>query len=259
MTIDALAADVSYFQAPVDDSYDLPWLIFRCCDGDFMDPNCARNAAWAAARPGLLGWTAYAVYRPGLLGPVLGHLATLPPGGVVMVDVESWGGQICGDHSPEIMRWVSLIRAQPGVRDVWLYGNAGDLAEICPGRGAIPVVIASYGSSRPSDPHMVGWQYTDGAVASGTRRRASAPFGLCDHNELYLPDVVAPAAAPHLAEDDDMGWHFKYAGSHFVIAQGKMWAVTAITDYVAKLPDWGDVSKAQVDIWTRAYGPAIIH
>ncbi len=253
------AADVSYFQAPVDDSYDLPWLIFRCCDGDFMDPHCAANAAWAAGAPKLAGWTAYAVYRPGMAAPTLAHLATLPPGGVVMVDVESWGGAVRGDHSHEIMQLVDAIRAQSGVKSVWIYGNAYDLAEICPSRGNTPVVIAAYGNAKPVDPYLVGWQYTDGTDPSSGRRQSSPPFGPCDHNELYITATPVPEVATHQVEDDDMGWHFKYSGSHFVIAQGKMFAVTTVTPYVASLPDWGPVSKAQVDIWTAAFGPAVIH
>jgi hypothetical protein len=246
------------FQSPVDDSYARQWLIFRCCDGNFRDPNCEHNAAWAAAATAsgkMLGWTAYVVYRPGQNLAVLANVQHLPAGGHVMVDVESWGGQISGDHSAEINLLVLGLRAKFGDR-VWAYGNQGDLASIYPRRGAIPVVVASYGGSKPGLPYMVGWQYTDGVVPSGGRPQSSAPFGACDHNELYVQ--TAPPPAPPKPKEDEM-FHFKYFDGHYIVCQGKILAVTSVTPFVASLPDWGPVSKEQLGIWVSAFGPAVNH
>jgi hypothetical protein len=186
---DTVACDVSYFQPVVDDTYPHRWLIFRCCDGNFADPNCDTNARWAvnAVKAGRMdGWTAYVVWRPGLNANVLAHVKGLPAGGYVMVDVESWGGQISGNHSTEINVLVrALQQLRPG--RVWVYGNRGDLASIYPNRGTIPVVVASYGGSKPTDvANMIGWQYTDGTHAVAGLRSSTPPFGACDHNVLYL-------------------------------------------------------------------------
>lgn len=196
MTAQTIACDVSYFQKPVDDTYPHRWLIFRCCDGGFADPNCDRNAAWAAAAVAsgrLDGWTAYVVYRPGKNQAVLKNVAGLPAGGYVMIDVESWRGAIKGDHSTEINQLAAeLGKSRPG--RVWAYGNRSDLASIYPSRGSLPVVVAAYSTIKPDVPHMIGWQYTDGVNAVPGLPTATKPFGPCDHNVLYLP--AAPTAGP---------------------------------------------------------------
>lgn len=188
------ACDVSYFQPVVDDSYPFRWLIFRCCDGDFIDPNMLANAAWAKAavtRGRMDGWTVYAVWRPGMNAHVLANLAlVMTTDSFVMVDVESWGGQISGDHSAEITQLVNALAAKYGQSHVWVYGNAGDLASLYPNRPAwVRLVVASYGTLQPSLPNMVGWQYTDGQHITAGRPHSTAPFGACDHNVLYLTDA----------------------------------------------------------------------
>lgn len=198
---EVIACDVSYYQRRVDDSYPYRWFIFRCCDAGFHDPNCEHNRAWAAralADSRIDGWTAYTVYRPGRNDDVLMHCAELPPGGHVMVDVESWEGKITGNRSAEINQLVAGLRKRfpgqslPGLDRVWAYGNRSDLASIYPDRGAIPVVVASYGGSKPDVPHTVGWQYTDGTWRVPGLPSSSPPFGACDHNVLYLPVRAAP-------------------------------------------------------------------
>jgi hypothetical protein len=229
-----------------------------------MDPQCASNAAWSAAAVTagrMIGWTAYVVYRPGANAAALGHAASLPPGGHVMIDVESWRDPqtgipaISGDHSAEINALVAALSAAGYQGRVWAYGNQGDLGEIYPARGDLPVVVASYGDVKPAVPHMVGWQYTNGAIQSGTRPVQSSPFGLCDHNELYVDATPAPAAQPKA--EDEMPFHFKYFDGHYIVCQGKIIAIVTVTAYVASLPDWGPVSKAQLDIFVHAYGPAV--
>ncbi len=203
------ACDISYWQPPVDDSYPHRWLIFRCCDATFHDPNCDHNNAWASAAVAngrLDGWTAYGVYRPGMNPAVLNHAARLPPGGHVMIDVESWGGAIGGDHSTEINALLDGLRALfpgqliPGLDRVWAYGNRADLASIFPNRGNTPVVVASYGGSKPDVPNLIGWQYTDGRYSVAGLPSSTPPFGACDHNELYLPTSGDQMSAAEIAD-----------------------------------------------------------
>lgn len=215
-----IAADVSYYQPQADDSYTRPWLIIRCCDGDFLDPKAIGNADWcrgAVAERRMLGWTAYVVYRPGKNAEILEHLTEIAPLDRVMIDVESWGGQIVGNHAAEINSLADSIGNAIGQANVWVYGNRGDLASIDPGNQRL-TVVAAYGSTKPTLPNMIGWQYTNGQVKSGNRPLASAPFGACDHNELYvdelspqgggipIPDPTpAPVPLP-IPEDDPMLW-----------------------------------------------------
>lgn len=205
MTTPVVTCDVSYYQVPVNNLYMREWLIFRCCDAGFHDPNCDANKAWASAAVAsgrIRGWTAYGVFRPGQNAAMLEHAAMLPAGGHVMVDVESWGGKISGDHSAEINSLVASLRKLfpgqllPGVDRVWAYGNRADLASIYPNRGNTQVVVASYGGSKPAVPNLIGWQYTDGTYMVPGLPSVSAPFGACDHNVLFLPLVTPPPEVP---------------------------------------------------------------
>lgn len=203
-----ISADVSYFQKKVDNSYPRQWLIFRCCDGDFMDPNATFNANWARGaviQGKLLGWSTYVVYRPGENSAVLANLAKIVPVDRVMVDVESWGGAIRGDHSDDVNELLDDLASIVGQDHVWLYGNLSNLNEICPRRRPwAKLVIASWGANKPNVANMVGWQYTDGAHPAGDRPLSSAPFGACDHNEIYL-DAVGPLGSGTLIEPEDDG------------------------------------------------------
>jgi hypothetical protein len=198
-----VACDVSYFQPRVDDSYPHRWLILRACDGDFEDPNAAYNLAWCKRRAtagALDGWTLYAVYRPGKVAASLAILDRLGLAGAhVMVDVESWQGQISGDHSADIASFVQQLAARVGWGRVWAYANRGDFASIFPRRDPrVGLVVASYGGSRPANPGpgpMVGWQYTDGQYQVPGLPSSSPPFGPCDHNELYVTATAAAAAS----------------------------------------------------------------
>jgi hypothetical protein len=153
------------------------------------------NAKWAtgAVQSGrMIGWTAYVVYRPGQNATVLENHALLPAGGYVMVDVESWQGAIRGDHSAEINQLITALAARVGQSRVWGYGNQSDLASIWPSRPSwVSVVVASYGGSKPTVPNMIGWQYTNGNYSVAGLPSASAPFGSCDHNVLYLDQAAA--------------------------------------------------------------------
>jgi hypothetical protein len=185
------SVDVSYYQKAADDSYRRGWFIFRACDGTFRDPNFAANLAWAkrAVKTTLTGYTVYVVYRPGVdvLSIVKSMLGTPDNHLTVMIDVESWGGEIRGDHSSEITRLAEALAQWLGdKRRVLAYGNQGDLANLYPHRPSwLKLVVASYGMFRPNLHNMFGWQYSDGSLRWSVLRgypRSSKPFGNCDHN-----------------------------------------------------------------------------
>lgn len=190
---DYISCDIAEFQPPVSDAYPHRWLSFRVCDGDYIDRNVGLNLSWAlhAKATGRIdGFTVYVVYRPFKNSSVLGTLDRLgvPSDCVVMIDAETWGGQITGDHSAELNQLANaLATRQKSQSRVWGYGNRGDLATLWSGRPAwLGVVVASYGGSKPSGiANLVGWQYTDGQYDVTGLPSASAPFGKCDHNVFY--------------------------------------------------------------------------
>lgn len=203
-----IAADISEFQPLADDSYPRRWLIFRVCDGSYVDKHGAANLAWAlrAVADGRMdGFTVYVVYRPGKNTAIMRTLAALPGWHDVMIDVESWPDEhglptIIGDHSAEINdlgEEIALAGGQP-----WIYGNQGDLAGIAPSRKPWPVHVAGYGPTKPDVPNLMGWQYTNGVENHTANPSASDPFGHCDHNELYI-DVPAPKPAPDPPTEED--------------------------------------------------------
>lgn len=208
------ACDVSEFQTGVTDSYPHRWLIFRCCDGDYLDHKVTANLAWAkrARAAGRLdGYTLYVVYRPGMNGAILNHLngVGVPRDCHLMIDAETWGGQIGGNHSIELNALASSLASRQGNRSlVWGYANRGDYGSMWPNRPAwLGLVVASYGGSRPTSPGpgpLVGWQYTDGQWAVPGLPSSSPPFNRCDHNQLYVtatPAPPTPAPPPDIMEE----------------------------------------------------------
>ncbi len=193
-----VTADVSEFQTPVNDSYPHRWLIFRACDGTYTDSHAAANLAWAkrARAAGQIdGFTVYVVYRPGANRAILANLNRLgvPADCMVMIDGETWGGQISGDHSGDLNSLsASLAFRQRSQDRVWGYGNRADFAELWPNRPDwLGLVVASYGGTRPTDiPNIIGWQYTDGTYTVPGLPSSSAPFGPCDHNDIDIPTAA---------------------------------------------------------------------
>lgn len=191
-----IAPDVSYFQPKVTNALTRKWLIFRLCDGDFLDPNAAANAAWcreSKAATRIYGWMTYVVWRPGKNAAILKYLDAFGRLDEVEIDVESWPNKsgnptITGDHSEEINELADAIAARVGKAKTWIYGNLGDLDSLAPSRRPwLNVDVAAYRDTAPTGvANMRGWQYTNGQVRSGSRPLSSAPFGACDHNELYL-------------------------------------------------------------------------
>lgn len=190
-----VTVDVSSYQVPVDDSYNRKWLIFRICDGNYLDPKSKQNLRWAlrARAAGKLdGFTGYVVYRPGMNQKIIDLLDSVgfPRDAVVMIDAENWGGQIQGDHSTDINHLASQLSFRQGANArVWGYGNRGPDQQVWPSKPRwLRWIVASYGGSKPAVAGMVGWQYTNGQYQVGGLPNSTPPFGRCDHNVLYLTD-----------------------------------------------------------------------
>lgn len=187
---DTLYADVSEWQTPVTDAYPYRVLCIRSNDGNHRDVDWANNHAWCrgAADAGRLAFfIVYFVYRPGVDSvAVLKSLVGEPhPKMAVMVDVESWGGQIGGNQSAGINAAVDDLAAWLGDRRrVIGYGNVGDLNNLWPRKpDGMRLVIAGYGAN-PSYPGKIAHQYTNG---EGYGARDGLPDGAppwqkCDMN-----------------------------------------------------------------------------
>lgn len=211
-----IAADVSEFQVYVTDSYTRQWLILRCCDGGHYDLHADINATWArqATADGRMGgWSAYGVFRPGMNAAVVSNFHRLGALNKVVIDVESWAGTsnpIQGDHSAELNQLADMLAALVGQANVWGYGNSGDLEEIWPSRPQwLHMIVAGYGSDQPTGwANLIGWQYTNGAENHTAMPDQSAPFGACDHNELFF-NVHTPLGGGTIddgAEMNDADW-----------------------------------------------------
>lgn len=178
--------DLSEFNAGLDDTYPYPFVIFRSGDGTYRDRKFSTNygqALHALARGKLIGFGVYHVWRPdgdhGLstLLDQIGHGHV--PRMMIEWDIESWGNEIVGDHSAAITATMRVTVAQLNARRpdsqrrwwnrayyrwqdrkrVRLYGNAGDLAAICPRRPRRMVRLADYGGN-PARPRHWAHQYT---------------------------------------------------------------------------------------------------
>jgi hypothetical protein len=178
--------DVSEFNAPLDDSYPFPFVIFRTGDGTIVDAHAAHNLAWSQIKTNegkMIGWGCYHVWRPdgdhGLttLLSVIGSRHR--PRMMIEWDIESWRGAIVGDHSEAIARTMratvhALNAMRPDSQRRWwnrayyrwqdrkrvrLYGNAGDLASIAPHATRRLIRLANY-DTNPRRPKHWAHQYT---------------------------------------------------------------------------------------------------
>ncbi|MGC5249488.1 hypothetical protein ACPXB3_21490 [Gordonia sp. DT219] len=216
-------ADVSEWQRPVDDSYPYRMIAIRANDGTYRDRNWDSNYGWcrSAADSGRLDcFIVYLVYRPNwkqTLDTIKSMVGSPHPKMIVMVDVESWGGQIAGDQSAGIDALVSGLRAWCG--RVIAYMNPND-SFLWPGRPAdVPMIVPRYASSRPSMTGMIGWQYTDGSgYGPSGWPQGAAPFGACDMNytDLSTTDFAAQCGIGEdidmAAKDDIIGFIRDYVG-----------------------------------------------
>jgi hypothetical protein len=178
---DTLYADVSEWQVGVDDSYPYPVLCIRSNDGTHRDRRWVNNYGWCLRNTDsgrLTFFIVYFVWRvnwPAAVDTFKKQVGTPHPKMAVMLDVESWGGQIRGNRSAEINASYEAVGAFVGSNaKVIGYGNVGDLNNLWPHKPpGIRLVIAAYGHNPPY-PGKVAHQYTDG---SGYGARDGLPDG----------------------------------------------------------------------------------
>lgn len=184
-----LYADVSEWQSPVNSDYPYSVLCFRSNDGTYRDKNWSRNYGWAinASNSGALEFfIVYFVWRQNwqdTVNTLKAQVGAPHPKMVVMIDVESWGGQISGDQSSGINGAYSAVASWLGdPQRVIGYGNVGDLNGLWPTKPAgIRLVLAGYGSN-PDYPGKIAHQYTNGTGYGNGLPEGAAPFGNCDMN-----------------------------------------------------------------------------
>jgi hypothetical protein len=186
---DTLYADVSEWQTGVDDSYPYPVLCIRSNDGTYRDHQWDNNYGWcrrSADSGRLTFFIVYFVWRPNWQQTVdtfKDQVGTPHPKMAVMLDVESWGGQIRGDQSAGVNAAYHAVGEFVGsTAKVIGYGNVGDLNTLWPHKPpGIRLVVAAYGRN-PTYPGKVAHQYTDGSGYGGRLPDGAPPFGYSDMN-----------------------------------------------------------------------------
>jgi hypothetical protein len=164
-------------------------VLFRSNDGTYCDKRFADNLhlASAAANAGKLdAFGVYFVFEENwqeTLATFKKQVGTPNGKMFVVIDVESWGGRITGDHSKEInacrralIAWLVSYRGKLGAKvDVILhrqrkrvlgYGNSGDLLTLWVRRGNIKLIVAAYGSN-PAFPNRLAHQFLDSYTGDG--------------------------------------------------------------------------------------------
>jgi hypothetical protein len=98
----------------------------------------------------------------------------------VMIDVESWQGQIAADQSDGLNKsYQAIADWLDDKRRVIAYGNRGDLNSLWPSKPVgLRIVLASYGSN-PGYPGKIAHQYTNGEGYGGGLPEGCPPFGNC--------------------------------------------------------------------------------
>lgn len=203
---DTLYADVSEFQAAVDDEYPYQVICIRSNDGTYQDKDFVQNLAWcksAVASGKLTFFIVYFVWRQDWqddVNTLKAEVGDPHPQMAIMMDVESWSGQITGDQSgginaahDQIAQWLGNPLRVVG------YGNVSDLNTLWPSKPAgIRLIVASYGSN-PDYPGKIAHQYTDGSGYGDGLPEGAPPFGNCDMDSADGVDPVAFAAALGIA------------------------------------------------------------
>jgi hypothetical protein len=210
---DTLFADVSYFQAPVDDSYPHAVLSIRSNDGTFRDPNFEHNYRWCvnAVESGRLEFFIVYLYcRTNWEQTAQTHIDMVTAAGgphprmVSMLDVES-GGNPPGDGSDWINRTYWRLADWLGnPKRVIGYANTGDFNSMWRERpDGLRVIAAGYGRL-PDLPGQIAHQYTDGQGFGGGLPEGAPPFGNCDMNSAngLSPQEFAAACGIGTGEED---------------------------------------------------------
>lgn len=208
---DALFADVSYFQAPVDDSYPHGIFSFRSNDGTFRDANFGHNYRWSAkqADTGQLAcFIVYFYWRPNWEQTVDIHREMVEAAGgphpkmIAMIDVES-GGNPGGDQSAGINgAYWDLAEWLGDPKRVIGYANTGDFNSMWRVRpDGLRIIGAGYGRN-PDLPGQIAHQYTDGQGFGGGLPEGCPPFGNCDMNSANGMTPQEFAAACGIAGKD---------------------------------------------------------
>ncbi len=209
---DTLYADVSEWQVGVDDSYPYPVLCIRSNDGTYRDRRWRNNYDWCrrSADTGRLAFfLVYFVWRPNWREAVdtfRDQVGTPHPKMAVMLDVESWGGQIRGNHSAQINATHREVGKFVGsTAKVIGYGNVGDLSTLWPHRPpGLRLVVAGYGHNPPY-PGKVAHQYTDGTGHGNGLPEGAPPFGNCDMNSA---DGLSPRVFAGVCGISDRDFEF---------------------------------------------------
>jgi hypothetical protein len=186
---DTLYADVSEWQVGVNDTYPYSVLCIRSNDGTYRDRQWVNNYGWCLRNVDtgrLIFFIVHFVWRPNWRETVdtFKSQVRIPhPRMAVMIDVESWDGQISGDQSAGINAAYDAVGAYVGSpAKVIGYGNVGDLNRLWPTKPpGIRLVVAAYGSNPPY-PGKVAHQYTDGLGYGGGLPEGVPPFGRSDMN-----------------------------------------------------------------------------
>ncbi len=182
---DTLFADVSSWQCVVNDSYPHDWFSFRSNNGQNRDPNFGANWDWSvkAVKSGkIVGFHVYLAWEDGDVdGAVSVHKSMINSKGgpsamqASMMDAESWGGAISGNHSSSYnSARENLISFYGGNRKrVFAYANQYDRQNLWPSYGDAKWIIANY-STNPKLADQIAHQYGDDINCK--------PFGPCDGN-----------------------------------------------------------------------------
>ena len=199
---DTIYCDVSEWQVPVDDSYPYRVLAIRSNDGTYRDKKWASNYRWVkkATDEGRLAFfIVYFVWRENWVETVntlKDQIGTPHPKMAIMMDVESWGGQITGNQSQGINNaYWSIANWLGDPRRIIGYGNISDLNNLWPIKPAgIRLTVAAYGTN-PDYPGKISHQYTDGQGYGGGLPEGAPPFGNCDVNSAdgLSPEQFAQA------------------------------------------------------------------
>lgn len=218
--------DIAEFQTPYNASYPYPIASARLGDGTRTDNRWQANNDYlrgAVTAGRMVCWQAYYVYRPIDVGTAFDFIRSTvgapDPRMAFEIDVESWGGQIGGNHSASLNDLLTRLRGWLGPKRVVAYGNSFDLASIWPQRPAdLPIRLASYGPRIVTGyPNLIAQQYY-GATNDGSPAgfpRSVAPFGgYVDLNYTPLSAVqyatrlgLITPAAPVTPEDELMSMY----------------------------------------------------